>query len=76
MSSPGSPSAQPLDLYREEIQVNLEDGTPLVYHVSWFDRKIMRYLFSREEYEARLLEKIERFKEKNRRKMQTTSSNG
>jgi hypothetical protein len=51
---------------KNEFEITLEDGTKLVIKLTFFDR-IMRKLLSKEEFEARLLEKIEKAKEAHRR---------
>ena len=44
-----------------EFEVTLEDGSKLVIKLNWKD-KFMRFLLSKQEFEARLLEKIEKAK--------------
>lgn len=63
MSSPASTTASPPSSprRRNEVQVTLEDGSKLVIRLTWFD-KIMRFLLSTDEFEARMLEKIEKAK--------------
>lgn len=54
---------------KNEYEVTMEDGSKLKIILTWWD-KIMRKLLSRAEFEARLLEKIEKAKEAHRRTSQ------
>lgn len=56
---------------RNEFDVSLEDGTILTIKLTFWD-KVMRMLLSKEEFEARMLEKIEKAKETHRRKVQSS----
>lgn len=56
---------------RNEIDISLEDGTVLTIKLTFWD-KVMRMLLSKEEFEARMLEKIEKAKETHRRKVQSS----
>lgn len=56
---------------RNEFDITLEDGTVLTIKLTFWD-KVMRMLLSKEEFEARLLEKIDKAKETHRRKVQSS----
>lgn len=80
MSAPGEPgspakssssSTESRVNRRNEIDISLEDGTVLTIKLTFWD-KVMRMLLSKEEFEARMLEKIEKAKETHRRKVQSS----
>ena len=54
---------------RDRFEITLHDGTKTVYILTWFD-KIMRLLLSKEEFEARMLEKREKVIEKHKKRSQ------
>ena len=65
-SDPGSPSHSGEKKCKNEFEITLEDGSKLVIKLTFWDR-IMRKLLSKQEFEARLLEKIEKAKEAHRK---------
>ena len=66
VEGPSSPSV------RNEFTVTADDGSKIVIRLNWFDR-VMRCLLSKEEFEARLLEKREKALAKHRKSVQTQS---
>jgi len=64
--SPTESSGEDGKKSKNEFEITLEDGSKLVIKLTFWDR-IMRKLLSKQEFEARLLEKIEKAKEAHRR---------
>lgn len=56
---------------RNEFDISLEDGSVITIKLTFWD-KVMRMLLSKEEFEARMIEKIEKAKETHRRKVQSS----